>query len=204
MTSLIDIAVKQFRRPDGLLGRLAGEVMARRPSNQKRNLWTLSLLNLRSNDRIFELGCGPGFALARAAQQIDHGFVTGVDHSAVMINMARARLSPMIKKGRANILIGDENQLKAFEQNLDVIYSANVIQFLTDPSLYFALSSDALGPDGRIATTYQPRGRNPSREKAQLMASRCEKGLRDAGFKQIRTEWLELHTIPAICVLGEK
>jgi len=36
--------IGQFRRPHGVLGRVAGWVMANRPSNRRRNMWTVGLL----------------------------------------------------------------------------------------------------------------------------------------------------------------
>ncbi len=60
MSDFRDAAVKQFKRPSGTLGWLAGFIMASRPSNKKRNRWTLDFLDIQPTDHIFELGCGPG------------------------------------------------------------------------------------------------------------------------------------------------
>lgn len=51
--------VSQFHRPHGLVGRLAGFVMAHRPSNRQRNLWTVGLLEIAPSHRVLELGSGP-------------------------------------------------------------------------------------------------------------------------------------------------
>ena len=53
----------------GLLGQLAGQVMANRSSNIERNRWMLELMRLKPRDRILEIGYGPGLALEGALQQ---------------------------------------------------------------------------------------------------------------------------------------
>ncbi len=61
--SLRKVVVEQFGKPHGFLGRMAGWIMAWRPSNRERNHWTVDLLNIQSGDRFIEIGCGPGIAL---------------------------------------------------------------------------------------------------------------------------------------------
>jgi hypothetical protein len=65
--SILTYVYSQFGRPRGILGRVAGYVMANRPSNIERNDWVLSLLDIRASDRILEIGFGPGIAASKAA-----------------------------------------------------------------------------------------------------------------------------------------
>ena len=85
----------QFRRPEGRLGAFAGWIMANRGSNRQRNDWTVELLEIAPGDRVLEFGCGPGLALAAAAARATSGRLVGIDHSSVMIEQARARLSKL-------------------------------------------------------------------------------------------------------------
>jgi len=62
--TLINKVYAQFRRPSGLLGRLAGWIMANRPSNIERNRWTVDLLNIKETDHVLKLGFGPGLSIA--------------------------------------------------------------------------------------------------------------------------------------------
>lgn len=179
--------------------------MATRQSNRARNRWTLDLLKLEPGEHVFELGCGPGFALSLAAKRVTRGFVTGVDHSRTMVGMARARMRSELDAGRVAIIEGDETRLGDFNASLDAIYSANVVQFLNDPGRYFALALNALKPGGRIATTYQPRGSNPSRRQAQTFADACCEAMDKAGFGGFRCEWLEEGKGPGVvCIVGRK
>jgi SAM-dependent methyltransferase len=80
--------IGQFGHPEGRLGALAGRVMARR--NGEVNAWGVDLLEIRAGEHVLELGCGPGLALARAAQT-PAARVTGIDPSPVMVRQARRR-----------------------------------------------------------------------------------------------------------------
>jgi hypothetical protein len=50
----------QFGHPTGFWGRAAGLLMAHRPSNRRRSAWVVSLLDVRPEDRVLEIGFGPG------------------------------------------------------------------------------------------------------------------------------------------------
>ena len=90
--------VGQFGNPHGLLGRLAGHVMAL--NNHKRSTWVLSLLALAETDRVLEVGFGPGVALQRASARVIRGKLLGIDHSATMLAQARRRNRVAIAAGR--------------------------------------------------------------------------------------------------------
>src|SRR5882672_2686621 len=88
---MITQVVRQFRRPHGVAGRLAGWVMAHRGSNRRRNLWVVSLLDVQPTDRVLEIGFGPGLAIAELARRANRGHIYGIDHSAVMTRQASRR-----------------------------------------------------------------------------------------------------------------
>jgi len=59
---VIAAIVGQFAHPQGRAGRVAGWVMAHRPSNRQRNSWVVWLLDVQPTDRVLEIGFGPGLA----------------------------------------------------------------------------------------------------------------------------------------------
>ena len=59
-SSLREAIVRQFGRPTGIVGRLVGLVMATRTSNRERNRRTIELLQIQPDDRVLEIGYGPG------------------------------------------------------------------------------------------------------------------------------------------------
>ena len=105
--------ISQFGRPHGLVGRLAGSIMAHRASNKLRNRWTVGLLNLEPSHQVLEVGSGPGIALAQVAGCLTSGRVVGLDYSKTMHDMAANRNRQAIRDGRVSLVIGSaKNSIK--------------------------------------------------------------------------------------------
>jgi cyclopropane fatty-acyl-phospholipid synthase-like methyltransferase len=196
--------VAQFQRPSGWLGRLVGWVMATRPSNVARNRWTVELLALMPGARILEIGCGPGLGLEACFRMTEVAAATGLDHSPVMLTQARARNAAAIAAGRLALREGGVGVLGAMSEMFDRIFAVNVIQFLAPPLRVETLRNirARLGSNGRLAITYQPRHRKPTRDDALAFGKQIAGEMRDTGFTDIRIEELPLKPVPAVCILG--
>src|SRR5215207_2474 len=93
----------QFGRPTGFWGCAAGLLMAHRSSNRRRNAWAVSLLDVRPEDRVLEIGFGPGLAIRELGRLAAEGYVCGIDHSELMLRRAK-RLNaegPQARSGRS-------------------------------------------------------------------------------------------------------
>lgn len=196
--------VNQFRQPHGVLGRLAGWTMAHRPSNRRRNLWMVDLLDIQPTDHVLELGCGPGIALAACAARATHGAVVGLDHSAQMLLQAAHRNARSIATGVTTLSLGNVNRLPPYSAVFDKVLSANLVQFLPDKVAVFREIHHIMRAGGRVATTYQPRSAHPSRTAALKMAEAITCAMQAAGFVDILTHELNLNPVPALCVIGAK
>ena len=145
--------VAQFKQPHGALVHLAGIIMANRPSNLVRNLWTVDLLDCQSTDRVLEIGCGPGIALKACVERVRHGHVTGLDHSSTMIDLARNRLQAAIAEDRLTLVHGGLEALPAIGQTFDRVYSVNVAQFFSDLEAAYRAIIAVMNDDGRRPTS---------------------------------------------------
>lgn len=198
--SLRKRVVSQFEHPRGLLGRLAGLILAGRGSNLKRNRWTVEQLALRPGEAVLEVGCGPGVALGLCLAQSGVRAV-GVDHSALMIAQASRRNAGAVKAGRLTLIEGTVETLPAGLGAFDKMFSINVIQFVDRPA-FVARAKALLKPGGLLVTTYQPRHAKATRADALKMADELTELLTRAGFDEVRTLELELKPVPAVCVLA--
>ncbi len=193
--TLTQFIVGQFRRPAGPLGRVVGFILANRPSNRKRNAWTIELLGLEPGERVLELGCGPGvaieLALAKGAR------VLALDHSAVMVREARRRCG-----ARAELRLGGIEALTPADGPFDAAFMINVAQFLPDRAAAFAAIARALRPDGRLAVTHQPRHRGASAADAERFAATLRADMAAAGFRTTAVHTLPLAPVPAVSVIG--
>ena len=196
--------VTQFKQPHGLIGKIAGYIMANRPSNILRNEWTLSLLDLQPADKILEVGFGPGIAIEKAAGIVKDGSIVGIDHSETMLHQAGKRNALAIQQGQVILKLGTIDSLSAFKNSFDKIYSANVVQFWDDPKREFQQLFDLLVPGGIIATTYMPRHKGASSEDGRKKAVEIEQCLKAVGFRNIRIEEKHLDPVSVVCVLTEK
>ena len=192
--------VSQFVRPRGILGHIAGWVLANRGSNVLRNRWTVDLLDPKGGETVLEAGCGPGVALQLCLSR-ESVRAIGVDHSAVMIAQARKRNRNAIQAGRLKLLEGTLDALPDAWGPLDKVFSINVIQFV-DQASFIARARQVLKPGGMFAATYQPRHAKATRADAISMAVRLSEILKSQGFSSVRTEELELKPVPAVCVLA--
>src|SRR6266699_4515652 len=95
-----------FGHPRGPLGRLGGVIMAR--STRQRNAWTVSLLDIGRDDRILEVGCGPGALIQALSARATEGLVVGVDLSPIMLQQAARRNAEAIREGRVRLQLGSD------------------------------------------------------------------------------------------------
>jgi len=194
--------VAQFRRPSGLLGRLAGWIMARRGSNVQRNLETVRLLQIEAGDRVLEVGFGPGVAIAAAAQLVGDGCVFGIDHSAAMVAMAGRRNAGAIASGRVVLRQGEVAELEDEGLEFDKVYAVNVFHFWPDAVAVLRRLRSCMATGARIAITHQPRHKGATNADAELGAEKIAEALRDAGFTHVTIEMIRMHRLDAACVLG--
>jgi SAM-dependent methyltransferase len=91
--------------------------------NASLNAWTSSLLDIQATDRVLDLGCGPGAALAANARWTAAGFAVGLDYAAVMIRQARRRNAAFVRRGRAGLARGDAAALPFADESFAVVYN---------------------------------------------------------------------------------
>jgi SAM-dependent methyltransferase len=191
----------QFGRPTGLPGRIAGRIMAHRASNRRRNAWVVSLLDVQRDDRVLEIGFGPGVAIRELSRKASEGYVCGLDHSAVMVQQAAKRNAEGLRRGHVDLRLGSAESLPAFEAPFDKVLAVNVALFWDRPVELLGSLRRAMRTGGRIALAFQPRGPGATDEAATKTGQELLAALRDAGFSQVRLETFELK--PAVvCALG--
>jgi ubiquinone/menaquinone biosynthesis C-methylase UbiE len=198
---LIERIRAQFGRPTGLPGRVAGLIMAHRASNRRRNAWAVSLLDVQRDDRVLEIGFGPGIAIEELSRRAPEGHVCGLDHSEVMVRQAARRNADGVRRGLVELRLGSAESLPAFATPFDKILAVNVLQFGDQPVERLVEMRSLLRSGGRIAIAFQPRGPGATDDAATTRGREIAAALGDAGFSHVRVETLKLK--PAVvCALG--
>src|SRR5829696_8495634 len=191
----------QFGRPRGLPGRIAGWVMAHRASNRRRNAWAVSLIDVQRDDRVLEVGFGPGIAIRELSRLAHEGYVCGIDHSELMVRQARRRNADGVRRGLVDLRLGSVDAVPAFGAPFDKILAVNAHLFWHEPDARLEHLRRLLRPAGLIALAHQPRGPGASDETATENGRQIATALGRAGFSELRITTLPLK--PAVvCALG--
>jgi trans-aconitate methyltransferase len=194
--------VDQFHHPKGLMGFIAGRIMAKRTSNLERNRWTVDLLEIERDDRVLELGPGPGVTLGLILERVPEGLVVGLDHSATMLAQCRRANKSAVREQRLSLIEGSFTQLPELPGPFDKILAVNSLQFDGMTSQTLSQITKQLKPGGTLAVTFQPRGKQPSADKAMAFGKKVARLLETAGLTRIRIEKLPMEPVCAICVLA--
>lgn len=191
----------QAGRPTGIVGRAMVLLMAHRASNRKRNAWAVSLLDVRSDDRVLEIGFGPGLAIRELSRIAVDGYVCGIDHSELMLRSASRRNAHGLERGVVDLRLGSVDALPEFDEPFDKILAVNAAMFWGDPIARLRQLRPLLRRGGVIAVVHQPRGPGATDEASATRGRETAAALDQAGFSPVRLETLNLK--PAVvCVLG--
>lgn len=157
--------------------------------------WVVDLLALRPDDRVLDLGCGPGVALALIAERVSDGLVCGVDPSALMLRQAARRAGATTRGGAVELRQGVAAAIPYPDRHFTRACTLHSIYFW--PSLDAGLRELArvLRPDGVLAIAVRmhkagARVFEPSRygytdaEVGRIVEALGEVGFRDAATQQ--------------------
>jgi SAM-dependent methyltransferase len=132
--------------------------------NQVRPLGdeALQALAPAAGERILDIGCGCGQSSLQLAERVGPaGEVVGLDISAPMLVVARAR-KPPLSAGRVSFIEGDAQTADLGEARFDAAYSRFGWMFFADPVAAFANIRRALRPGARLAmVTWRAFAENP-------------------------------------------
>jgi ubiquinone/menaquinone biosynthesis C-methylase UbiE len=151
---------EQFGRPSGVLGRVAGWLMARTDADDR---WVVDLLDVEPTDRVLDVGCGPGVTIRLLAERATAGFVAGVDPSEVMVRQATARNRAAVAQGRVELRRAGVSELPYPDGHFTKACAVHSLYFW--PSLEQGLRElrRVLVPDGRLVLAVRMRHPKASR-----------------------------------------
>lgn len=116
--------------------------------------WAVDLLEVRSHQRILEVGCGPGVAAALIAGQLTTGQLVAIDRSAAAIGRATARNTDLVTAGRLSV---EQTDLANFATGhlFDTVLAMNVNLFWTGPAAAeWQVLEQVVRPGGVVVLCY--------------------------------------------------
>lgn len=190
----------QFKKPEGFLGSIAGTLMA--TVGTEKNEWTISLLDVKKDDNVLEIGFGPGIGIQFVSEIVHEGKIIGVDISEKMLRQAQKRNKDAIRKGQVELLLADVFHLPTFSLLFDKVYSINSIMFWEEPVETLKRIRSIMKENGVIAITVQPFMKGATEETVKKIGIEIAEQLIDAGYSDIQIERKQMKPIAAVCVLG--
>lgn len=190
----------QFTHPTGVMGSVVGRLLA--VKNARRSKWVLSRLDLRPDERVLEIGYGPGVCVEAVAGRGAH--VSGVDHSEVMHRQATRRNRIAVAEGRVDLRVGSMSALPFADGAFTRVFSINCFQFSTDPERDLAECRRVLAPGGRLAIAIQPRNAGATAADATAVAETLKTRFESAGFCDIETAISPFGPVPVAFVAARR
>jgi SAM-dependent methyltransferase len=147
---------RQLRRPSGWFGRtvIAGRF---RSLNVWINEATLEALDLALDDRVIEIGFGPGELLGAMLDRVPDGVVAGADFSRDMVSLCRRRFRGQIAAGRARVEQADVVSLPFDDAWFTKACTVNTVYFWPDLAAAFSEIGRVLAPGARLVVAFTPR-----------------------------------------------
>lgn len=124
----------------------------------ERIRWAVDLLDVRPDDAVLELGCGPGVAARLVADRLvaGDGWLLAIDRSATAIERARRRNADHIEAGRVRTRQVPLADLDPATDRFDKAFGINVNVFWTSPAEpELAVLAQALRPGGTLYLVYE-------------------------------------------------
>ncbi|HEY1362937.1 MAG TPA: class I SAM-dependent methyltransferase [Xanthobacteraceae bacterium] len=169
-----ELLMRMFGRPRGFLGRLGGVIMSR--ANRDAAAQVIKLLDVRPDDKVLEVGFGPGVGIELLLERITGGWVAGVDESQEMVRQAAARNARALRNAKADLRYGSVERLPFADEIFDKAFAINSMQVWRDIRTGLREIRRVLKPGGNVALCFTV---NSGQSKDGVVES-----LATAGFAQ--------------------
>jgi SAM-dependent methyltransferase len=160
---------------------------------------TVDGLGLMPDDRILEIGCGPGVAAAMVCARLGGGHLTAIDRSATAVERTRGRIGHHERTGRATVVqadlveLGELPDLAPGGPPYDLVFAVNVNLFWTGPATAeLAVLRAGMRPGAVLHLCYD----FPTQAAAAKAEAGVTAALTDGGFDvRTRTSTPVLHVM---------
>lgn len=123
--------------------------------NAQLNSLVKESLDLKSTDRVLEIGFGPGKLLNKMASSTTEGFVEGIDFSQTMLKVAGTVNKKYISKGIVKLHKGECRNLPFDSQSFEKLCTVNTIYFWKNPDAYFKEMYRVIKPGGKVVVGFR-------------------------------------------------
>jgi SAM-dependent methyltransferase len=139
----------------------------------------IDVLSVRPNDRVLEIGPGPGVAAALIGARLEEGRLVAIDRSAVAVRRALDRNRAHVAAGKVDVRRSSLENFDGGGGPFDKIFAINVNLFwVRDATAELERIARFLAPGGALYLFFETPGATKGRE----IVERIQRALRRAGF----------------------
>jgi len=156
----------------------------------------VKLLNIQKDDKVLEIGFGPGVGLKEAIKYIasDNGKVYGLDHSLPIVKQAAKRMKKEINENKLNILWGSVYDIPFNSDYFDKIFHCNCYYFWNNMSNATNELYRVIKPHGTVIATLNLKSLKAAKEKGYMRHGHIDPihymaSLEQAGFDEVYIEY---------------
>jgi ubiquinone/menaquinone biosynthesis C-methylase UbiE len=182
---------KNLKKPQGEIGKAVGKIM--NDINAFITRHTYSLMELKSNETILEIGFGNGKFIKEIFDDSIDIHYKGIDISDVMVEEAVKLNKDLINREKVELKIGDSKDIPYSKDSFDKVCLINTIYFWETPTQDLKEIYRVLRNDGNIYISIRSKEKlkNDSFTKFYFKLyeySEIREMLLKAGFRDIKCE----------------
>lgn len=144
----------QARKPSGIIGRYLMTKIFNN-GNADLNSFVKEILDLQKEDRVLEIGFGPGKLINEMADITTEGVVEGIDFSQVMLKQASKLNRQYISNGKVRLHKGECSVLPFDNESFNKLCSINTLYFWNEPGKYFGEMFRVIKSGGKIVIGFR-------------------------------------------------
>jgi cyclopropane fatty-acyl-phospholipid synthase-like methyltransferase len=154
----------------------------------------VELLSVEPADRLLEIGCGGGAAVALICERLKTGTITAIDRSPLQVERATRRNAGHIAAGKATIRVTDIADVELEGEPFSKVFAINVNVFWVGPAAQeLERIAQLLRPSGALHLFYEP----PGAAKADTIRDKLLASMSAAGFDATAANVPDLLTVVA-------
>ena len=195
------------RCPEGDAGRA---MLARMNESHARLVdWGLAYLDLHADDTVLDIGCGGGNTLARMAERVTEGHLTGIDYAETSVEASRTFNAALVDAGRMEILHGSVDALPFVDAHFDAVVTVESFYFWPAPEKSLEEVARVVKKGGTFLLLAEIYGRDdlPEDIRAKVVGydltnptpEEFERLFRAAGFSEVTLHFKDGEYWIAVC-----
>ncbi len=159
--------------------------------------WAVDLMEVRPDDQVLEIGCGPGAGAEAICERLETGRLFAIDRSESGVDRTRRRNQKHVDAGRLTVRQIDLATLRVPVKRLTKVFAFNVNLFwVRDCADEVALLHERVVPGGAVYLFYEARP-----ELVPEIVRKASAALTAAGF---RVSVVEQKAPPVIGLIGRR